>query len=64
MLGKDAIFLCTEEDKQHIDETFIKKEVSDFTRHFYVCGPDKMISDINDILKGMGVSPDTLVFEK
>ena len=64
ILGKDAIFICTDEDKRHIDEAFIKKEVSDFTKHFYVCGPDKMIADINKILTTLGASPDTVVFEK
>ena len=64
MLGKDAIFLCTDQDNRHIDAAFLKKEVSDFTKHFYVCGPDKMIADINKILTNMGASPDTVVFEK
>ena len=64
ILGKDAIFICTDEDKRHIDEAFIKKEVSDFTKHLYVCGPDKMIADINKILTTLGASPDTVVFEK
>jgi len=64
MLGKDAVFICTDEDKRHIDANFIKKEVPDFTKHFYVCGPDKMITDINNILTAMDASPDTVVFEK
>jgi len=64
MLGKDAIFICTDQGNRHIDAAFIKKEVSDFTRHFYICGPDKMITDINNILTGLGASPDTVVFEK
>ena len=47
-----------------IDEAFLKKEIADFNAHFYVCGPDKMIADINGILIKNGASPDTVVFEK
>ncbi|GAA4733605.1 hypothetical protein GCM10023229_09610 [Flavisolibacter ginsenosidimutans] len=55
MLGDNAIFTTTQEKSDHydlgkIDETFLKNRVDDFTRHFYICGPDKMISDINELL--------------
>lgn len=47
-----------------IDEAFLKQTVLDFNAHFYVCGPDKMISDINDTLVKHGAKPDRVVFEK
>lgn len=47
-----------------IDEAFLKKEIKDFSVHFYVCGPDKMISDINTILSNSGAKPESVVFEK
>ncbi len=47
-----------------IDEAFLLKEISSFSTHFYVCGPDKMIADINGILKKNGADPEQVVFEK
>jgi len=69
MLGNNFINVLTDDQNSnyiygHIDEVFIKKEVSDFKAHFYVCGPDSMITAINDILTGLGATPDNVVFEK
>ena len=69
MLGKKAIYLLTQENntKYHhgyIDEQFLKSNIEDFKKHFYVCGPEKMIEDISSILIKLGASPDTVVFEK
>jgi ferredoxin-NADP reductase len=67
--GKDVIFTLTEEDKEgfdnrYIDEAFLKKEISDFSKQFYICGPPKIVKDINDILTKLGASPDAVIFEK
>ena len=69
MLGDQAIFILTKEKNEkyisgYIDEDFIKRNISDFHRHFYVCGPDAMIKDINSILEKLGAEPDSVVFEK
>ena len=69
MLQGDAIYVITDKaDKNHysgyIDETFLKKNVDDFSKHFYLCGPDKMIADLQEILKKLGASPEAVVFEK
>ena len=69
MLGKNALYLLTQENnsKYHhgpIDEQFLKANIEDFKKHFYVCGPPKMIEDVNTILFKLGASPDTVVFEK
>lgn len=69
MLGDNTIYIVTDEkidgyDNRFIDEAFLKAEVADFNRHFYVCGPDKMISDINNTLVKLGAKPDLVVFEK
>ncbi|HET7411340.1 MAG TPA: flavodoxin reductase, partial [Pararhizobium sp.] len=47
-----------------IDKAFLKKHVADFSQHFYVCGPDEMVRDVNGALKELGADPDGLVFEK
>ncbi|MDN3583691.1 FAD-binding oxidoreductase [Mucilaginibacter flavus] len=69
MLGPDAVFLISGQkdsihDTRRIDEAFLKAEVSDFTKHFYVCGPDAMVEEINGILSGLGADADSVVFEK
>ncbi len=69
ILGSDGIFVITDDKDannkhSYIDEAFLKANVSDFKKHFYVCGPDKMITAINDILTANGAEPDAVVFEK
>lgn len=69
ILGDNAIFTLTQERKEgysndRIDAAYIRRNIRDLKRHFYICGPDKMISDISDILGTVGVLPDTVVFEK
>ena len=50
--------------KKYIDREFLVSEIKDFKRPFYVCGPDKMISDITGILTELGADPESVVFEK
>lgn len=69
MLGENAHFnitglLKTEYDQRKIDEDFLKAEVKDFGKHFYVCGPDKMVSAISKTLEKLGAKADEVVFEK
>ncbi len=69
MLGPDAVFLISSQkdsiyDTRRIDEAFLKAEVSDFTKHFYICGPDAMVEEINGILTKLGADADSVVFEK
>ncbi len=47
-----------------IDKPFLKENIADFGQHFYVCGPDEMVKDINAALKELGADPDGLVFEE
>jgi len=69
ILGSNLINILSEETNSkylhgRIDEALLKKEISDFNTHFYVCGPDKMISDINEVLVKNGAEPESVVFEK
>jgi glycine betaine catabolism B len=69
ILGQDAKFIVTGDEagnyeRDFIDESFLTKNIHDFSRPFYVCGPDKMVADINDILLKLGAKPDLVVFEK
>jgi ferredoxin-NADP reductase len=69
ILGEQVQFLLTREEVSgypfgRLDEQFIHKNISDFSRHFYVCGPDQMVNDLVNILGKAGAETDTLVFEK
>jgi ferredoxin-NADP reductase len=69
MLGDNAIFTTTEDkgtpgDHRRINTGFLKTEVDDFKTHFYVCGPDLMVTEISEILEKLGAKADSVVFEK
>ncbi len=69
ILGANAHYILTQENngsagRQHIDKDFLSREIADFTRPFYICGPDKMISDLTATLSKLGAKPEALVFEK
>lgn len=69
MLGKDFINILSREGvpgmhQGHIDKKFLRQEISNFSQHFYVCGPDKFIEVVKQDLGELGASADTLVFEK
>ena len=69
MLGKNFINVITDQPgtkfyNKRINKTFLESSVKDFSRHFYVCGPDAMVHDISNILLKLNVVPEALVFEK
>lgn len=69
LLGDNAVHIITDTNAgayryDYIDEAFLTQEIKDFNQHFYVCGPDKMIADITQLLLAHGAGPETVVFEK
>ncbi|MDH7461666.1 FAD-binding oxidoreductase [Chitinophagaceae bacterium 26-R-25] len=69
MLGDNAVFILTKENKKgylkdYINTDFLQKHVDDFKKHFYICGPDAMVKDIIDTLNELGAPTETVVFEK
>lgn len=69
ILRESAVYIITDEKTDnyyygHINEEFLKKNVDDFKKNFYLCGPDKMVESMTAILVKLGASPDTVVFEK
>jgi ferredoxin-NADP reductase len=69
MLGADAHFILTREEKAGymkgpVNEAFLKQHITDFKRHFYICGPDPMVAAITAIASSLGAEPDSVVFEK
>ena len=69
MLGSNVVHVITNDAATkyyagRIDEAFLKERVKDFSRHFYLCGPDPMVQAMQEILSKLGASPDAVVFEK
>ncbi len=69
ILGENVVFVLTREKiaryiHGRIDEKFIKEQMPDFSKHFYVCGPDPMVAELVAGIQNAGASPDALVFEK
>jgi glycine betaine catabolism B len=69
ILGNNLVLTLTREQKPgyeygRVDESFLKKQKVDFSKHFYVCGPDPMVAEVVQTLERMGASADSLVFEK
>jgi len=69
ILGKNVVFILTRESgpgikKDRIGKKFIETNISDFTKHFYVCGPDPMVAELTETIQKAGASADALVFEK
>ena len=69
MMGEHAKFVITNEPDSlyyngYINEEFLRKEVTDFSRNFYLCGPPKMVEALTETLQKLGASTDSVVFEK
>jgi ferredoxin-NADP reductase len=69
MLGENAHYIITDpkdarSKKTFINKEFLKSEIKDFNKPFYICGPDKMVSEISSILSELGAKPESVVFEK
>jgi ferredoxin-NADP reductase len=69
MLGENAIYTVTDGTTNkyyqgHINEEFLKRHIEDFSKHFYLCGPPKMVEALEDCLVKLGASPEAVVFEK
>ena len=69
MLGDHATYVISDEPGSpyyngFINEEFLKKHVTDFSREFYLCGPPKMVEALTATLHKLGAVPDSVVFEK
>ncbi|QEM12050.1 FAD-binding oxidoreductase [Mucilaginibacter rubeus] len=69
ILGENAHFSITNQkdsmyDQRRINADFLKAEVKDFSKHFYVCGPDAMVEEISSLLSDLGADTESVVFER
>jgi ferredoxin-NADP reductase len=65
MLGDNFINTLTQEevagyDHHKIDEEYLRQKIGDFSQHFYICGPDAMVKDVQTILQKL-VAADNLI---
>lgn len=68
MLKDNFINVLTRENvvgflDKHITRDFIIEHVQDFSKPFYICGPDKFVSDMVNILVDLGAKMEALVIE-
>ena len=68
MLGNRFINTLTEEKKEGydhylIDESYLKEKLSDFSQHFYICGPDPMVQGVQQALQKLGASDSVITVE-
>jgi hypothetical protein len=68
MLGKEFINILSDEfadgySHGMLSEDFLKANVSDFSRKFYVCGPPPMMAAVKSQLANLGIGKDSIVVE-
>jgi ferredoxin-NADP reductase len=69
MLGPAYINVFTRQGvigfrERRIDRNYLIENIRDFSRHFYVCGPDGFVKEITELLLDLGASAETVVFER
>jgi len=69
MLGTAYINVFTRQGvigfrERRIDRNFLIENISDFSSHFYVCGPEIFVTEIVELLLNLGASADTVIIEK
>lgn len=68
ILGKKFINILSGEKADgysfgYISEAFLKANIRDFTKYFYVCGPPPMMEIMQKILPALGVPDDRIIKE-
>lgn len=68
ILGKQFINILSDEESTEyahgfITKAFLQESISNFNRHFYICGPDPMVQAMQNILKELGASDSVITVE-
>lgn len=69
ILGADFINTLTQKsangyDNRYMDKQYLREKIHDFSKHFYVCGPSKMVEDIQQHLSELGAESSSIVLEE
>ncbi len=49
--------------ERRIDRNFLIEHIADFDQQFYICGPEKFVTDLNEILLSLGATVDHIIFD-
>ncbi|MCH4822248.1 FAD-binding oxidoreductase [Gramella lutea] len=65
LLNKKTTYVITDQEdtkhkKAYLNEEFLKNEIDDVQKRFYVCGPPKMVEEINEILENIGADTESV----
>lgn len=69
MMGDKFLNTLTQEDSpayenRRIDKAYLSEKIQNFDQHFYVCGPDPFVKDIQDALFDLGAQSEAVVIER
>ena len=67
--GSRCHLLCTREsgpgyESGRIDREYLEKTTSDTNQYVYICGPEKFVEEINMIVKDLGFTAESIVYEE
>jgi len=65
LLNNNTTYVITDQEdtkytNAYLNEDFLKKEIKDLNKRFYVCGPPKMTEEISNILEKLGADTDSV----
>jgi ferredoxin-NADP reductase len=68
LLGDHLKLLVSEKPSERyeharMDKEYLKRQVNNLDQYFYICGPDKMVTELSEDLREMGVADDKIVTE-
>jgi ferredoxin-NADP reductase len=69
MDGLETLWTVTNDPKsklvqERIDADFLKRQVTDFSQNFYLCGPDAMVKDLRGVLEDLGADVAKVTWER
>jgi ferredoxin-NADP reductase len=69
MDGLETLWTVTNDPKsklvqERIDADFLKRQVTDFSQNFYLCGPDAMVKDLRGVLEDLGADVANVTWER
>ena len=68
LLGEHLRLLVTDQpvtryENARIDKEYLRNHVKNFEQFFYLCGPDKMVEELSQTLRELGVKKEKIVME-
>jgi len=69
LLGNNFVNILSDEESDEypngfITEEFLKEQVTDLKKYFYLCGPYPMMKAVEEILSGLGVNDKLIIKER